>query len=94
MGLNRKCPKCGSEKTKLSTAHNKQKHGIVWWVFVGWWWIALSLMIGIFIFLLIDWWMFIIAKAQNKGYVWKCVQWFSLDKKYYHCEKCGHDFRG
>ena len=40
------CPKCGSEnvnvqvvsETHLSTKH----HGVVYWLFVGWWWIPVK----------------------------------------------------
>ena len=38
-----KCPKCGCEnvnvhainEVKLKDVH----HGILWWMFVGWWWV-------------------------------------------------------
>lgn len=94
MGVNRQCPKCGSTKTKLSTAHDKQRHGFLWWIFIGWWWWAINWAVGFCIFCGLDWWMAIIAKSQGKGYIWKSAQWFNTTKKYYHCEECGHDFRG
>ena len=41
-----KCPKCGSEnvnvqvvsETKLVTKHR----GIIYWIFVGWWWLPIK----------------------------------------------------
>ncbi len=40
------CPRCGSDdctaqivtSTQLVTAH----HGLLWWVFLGWWWVPLK----------------------------------------------------
>lgn len=40
------CPKCGSANVTVQmvtdTELRTKKHGIVWWVFVGWWWIFIK----------------------------------------------------
>lgn len=39
-----KCPKCGSERVTVSVINEvhlvDKHHGLVWWLLVGWWWIA------------------------------------------------------
>lgn len=45
------CPKCGSENVSVqavTTVREKPKHGIVWWILIGWWlepllWIFLTI---------------------------------------------------
>lgn len=40
------CPKCNSEnvaaqivtETKMKNAH----HNILWWIFIGWWWVPIK----------------------------------------------------
>lgn len=41
--MNNVCPKCGSKNTTIqvvteSILKNKH-HSIIWWIFIGWWWI-------------------------------------------------------
>lgn len=38
-----KCPKCGSDNVTVTALseieiHNHH-HGILWWIFIGWWWL-------------------------------------------------------
>ena len=37
------CPKCGSQNVTVQVVNDielKDKHhGVIWWLFVGWWWI-------------------------------------------------------
>ncbi len=40
------CPKCGSNNVNVSVINEthlvkeeKKKHGVIWWVCIGWWWI-------------------------------------------------------
>lgn len=42
------CPRCGSTNCTVQLVEKKQKHGIVWWICIGWW---LFLIMGIFILL-------------------------------------------
>lgn len=41
-----KCPKCGSENVSVQvvteTGLKEKKHGVIWWVCVGWWWIPIK----------------------------------------------------
>lgn len=41
-----KCPKCGSESVSVQvvteTELKEKKHGVIWWVCVGWWWIPIK----------------------------------------------------
>ncbi len=95
MAANVKCPKCGSTQVQLSSVSSK--HGFLWFLLLGWVYliiIPIKWLIGLTVLVLIDWWMAIIKKAQNKGYIWKCKRWFSGKKKYYYCHNCGHNFRG
>ena len=34
------CKKCGSDKVTVQavTEVKTKKHGILWWLFIGWWW--------------------------------------------------------
>lgn len=94
MALNRKCPKCGSTKVQLSS--QQSKHGCLWFILFGVFyiiWIMYKWVIGLIIFTMFDWWMAIIKAAQNKGYVWKCRQWFAGKTRYYYCHDCGYNFK-
>ena len=89
-----KCPKCGSNKTQLSSVSSK--HGCLWFILFGWiWvmWIMLKWCIGFSILVCWDWWMAIIKASQKKGYVWQGLRWFSSTKKVYYCHDCGHNYR-
>lgn len=41
-----KCPKCGSENCSVQvvteTELKEKKHGIIWWLCVGWWWVPIK----------------------------------------------------
>jgi hypothetical protein len=41
-----------------------------------------------------DWWMALIKKSQDKGYVYKSAGWFSGQKRIYYCHNCGYNFKG
>lgn len=95
MGINKKCPKCGSEKTQLT--HIKSKHGFLKFLFFGIWYmlyIFYKWMIALTILICYDWWRAIIAKNSGKGYVWVSKKWFDINKKFYYCTNCGHNFKG
>ena len=93
MAINRKCPKCGSEKVQLS--NERSKHGCLKYILFGLFylcWVMMKWFIGIFVFILYDWWMAIVKKASGKGHVWQSKRWFSGTKKTYFCHDCGHNF--
>lgn len=92
--VNKKCPKCGSEKVQLS--NESSKHGCLYlilftipyviWMFLKW-------MIGLILFVLYDWWMAILKTVTGKGHVWQSKRWFSNRRRIYYCHDCGHNFR-
>ena len=93
MALNRKCPKCGSEKVQLSNIRSKQ--GCLWYIIFGFWfiiWRLIKLVIGLTLLVCLDWWMAIIKAATKKGYVWQSMKWISGTKKNYYCHECGYNF--
>ncbi len=94
MSVNVKCPKCGSTHVQLS--NERGKHGCLWTVLFGFYyliWVIIKWCIGFCIFLFYDWWMAIIKKAQNKGYVWQSKRWFSNKKRIFYCHDCGYNFK-
>lgn len=95
MGINKKCPKCGSTKVQLSS--ERSKHGCFWFILFGIYyiaWVFIKWTIGVAVLLCLDSWMYMIAKSQNKGYVFKAKGWFSGVKQIYYCHDCGNNFRG
>jgi hypothetical protein len=95
MGINKKCPKCGSTKVQLQI--QKSKHALIWFILFGiWWgmWVMCKWCIGVMIWKFWDWWMALIKKSQDKGYVYKSAGWFSGQKRIYYCHNCGYNFKG
>ena len=94
MALNKKCPKCGSEKVQLSDV--SKGHGCFWMIIFGWiyiMWLMFKWMIGLMVLIIYDWWVAIIKRVQKKGHVWQCKKWFSGKRKIYYCHECGHNFK-
>lgn len=94
MGVNVKCPKCGSTKVQLSNEMNK--HGCLWTILFGiyyFFWLIFRWIIGLFVLICYDWWMAIIHKIRHKGHVWQFKRWFSNRRRVYYCHDCGHNFR-
>lgn len=94
MGLNRKCPKCGSTHVQLS--NERSKHGLIWFLLFGFYWIIWVMFkwfIGFIVFMSIDWWVALIKHSQGKGYVWLSKGFFTGYKKIYYCHECHHNFR-
>lgn len=95
MALNQQCPKCGSTHVQLSNVESKQ--GCFWFLMFGWLfliWRFLKCCVGLMILAFFDWWMYLIKKNQEKGYVWKSKRWFSGRKKIYFCHDCSTNFKG
>ncbi len=94
MGVNVKCPKCGSTKVQLS--NEMSKHGCLWTVLFGIYyfiWIMIKWCIGLMLFICYDWWMAIVKKSSGKGHVWQSKRWFSNRRRIFFCHDCGHNFR-
>lgn len=40
------CPKCKSENVNVQVINEveikKKHHGVLWWIFVGWWWLPIK----------------------------------------------------
>lgn len=42
------CPKCGSTNVSVQVVNEtttklvNKHHGILWWIFIGWWWLAVK----------------------------------------------------
>ena len=94
MAINRKCPKCGSTKVQLS--NERSKHGCLFTILFGVWYLALVVIkwiIGLILFILYDWWTAIICAIAGKGHVWQCRKWFAGNKRIFYCHECGHNFK-
>ena len=92
--INRKCPRCGSERVQLSS--ERSKHGCLWTILFGIYyvaWVFFKWMIGLILFLCWDWWMAIVKACLGKGHVWQCRKWFGGTKRIYYCHDCGYNFR-
>ena len=95
MPLNPKCPRCGGTRAMLTT--ERKRHGCFWLLLFGAWymlWSFLRWIIGALLFLLLDWWLAILAAIRGKGYVFQCKRWFSPWRRNFYCPDCGFNFRG
>ncbi len=40
------CPKCNSNNVNVQISNETQlvtkHHGVIWWIFIGWWWVPLK----------------------------------------------------
>lgn len=95
MSINKKCPKCGSTKTTITS--ERGKHGFLWFILFGLvygcWWLFKAMM-ALVVLICFDWWYALIQKSQGKGYVWLSKRMIQNSSRIYHCEKCGNNFRG
>lgn len=95
MSKNPKCPKCGANDVTLTNENSK--HGFLWLILFGivWftWWLTKAT-VAIFVFLCFDWWYAIIKKSSGKGYIWLSKRIIQNKSRIFHCNKCGHNFRG
>ena len=80
-----KCPKCGSENVNVQmiteTQLKEKKHGVMWWLLIGWWWIPTK-----WIFLTVP--ALIVKIFAPKKYETKTTQ-----KKMAVCNSCGHSWK-
>ena len=79
------CPKCGSENVTVQvvteTQLKEKKHGVIWWMCVGWWWVPIKWLVFTLPAL-------IVAVFKPKNYKTKSVQ-----KKMAVCNNCGKSWR-
>ncbi len=94
MLLNSNCPRCGSKHTEL--VQEKYREYPVWLapfrvsVFA---WIVTRWIMGIFAFVLYDWWVALIRSLMGKGHIWLSKKCFTIHERTFYCRNCGHNFR-
>lgn len=101
-----KCPKCGSDHVDVqvfqenmgSETHNqsnfklKEKgHGILWWLFIGWWWMPIKLILWIVAFPF----MAVLRLGRKKKYEGTSTGQSTTQNKIEYrrvflCKDCGH----
>ncbi len=79
------CPKCGSENVNVQAISETQlknaRHGCVWWLFFGWWWIPIK-------------WIFLFVPALIvKIFGHKKVKLETQHKTMCVCQSCGHGWQ-
>lgn len=82
-----KCPKCGSEdiQTQIVSGQTnpqsiKKKHGIIWRIFIGWWYVPIKrILLGAWILV---WRLYkkLSKKAESTNFI----------KSVHVCTNCGH----
>lgn len=79
------CPKCGSNNVTAQVINQvklKDKHhGVLWWVFVGWWWIPFK-----WLFLTLPALLFALCGHKKQKAVNKSVTMFV-------CQDCGNSWK-
>ncbi len=77
-----KCPNCGSENVTVqvvSESNLKNKHhSIIWWIFVGWYWVP------------IKWIIFTVPALIIKIFAPKRQKIKTVHKSMAVCQGCGH----
>ncbi len=79
------CPKCKSTnvsaqivtESRLKNAH----HSIIWWIFVGWWWLP------------VKWVFFAIPALVVKIFAPKRQKLKQRNVSMWICHNCGHNWR-
>lgn len=80
-----KCPKCGSENVTVQmvseTKLKEKKHGIIWWICIGWWWIPAKWLFLTFPALIVK--IFKPSKYKTK----------TIHKSMCVCQNCGKSWK-
>lgn len=80
-----KCPKCGSENVTVQllteTELKEKKHGILWWICVGWWWLP------------VKWLVFTLPALIVKIFAPKKYKTVTNTKKMAVCNNCGKSWK-
>lgn len=79
-----KCPKCKSENVTVQmvseTKLKEKKHGIFWWIFIGWWWLPVK-------------WIFLTLPALIvKIFAPKKYKTETIHKSMAVCQDCGYSW--
>ena len=78
------CPKCGSEKVNVQMVSEAQlapkHHGILWWVFIGWWWLPFK------------WLFFPLLALLAKIFAPKRQKIITSHKSMCVCQNCGYSW--
>lgn len=80
-----KCPKCKSENVSVQmvteTTLKEKKHGFIWWICVGWYWIPFK-------------WLFLTVPALFiKIFSPKKYKTKVMHKSMCVCQSCGHHWK-
>lgn len=80
-----KCPKCGSENVTVQVVNEtelkEKKHGFLWWLCVGWYWVPLK-------------WLFLFFPALIvKIFAPKKYKTVNHQKKIAVCHECGKSWK-
>jgi len=104
------CPKCKSENVSVQTfqeqkgsstvtrtrsKYREKRHGLLWWLCIGWWW----WMVDIFLWIILFPVKLIQAITRKKKYVGKSKSTTSTRNKIRYqtvctCQSCGHTWNG
>lgn len=79
------CPKCKSENVTIQIVNEvklkNKHHGIIWWLFVGLWWVPVK-------------WLFLTVPALFAAiFIPKKQKTVNKQKKMYVCQKCGNTWK-
>ena len=103
------CPSCGSTNvtsqvfqenhggatvTKTKSKYREKRHGLLWWLFIGWWWWIVDLILWIFMFIP----RLIMQLFKKKKYKGKSKSVTTTVNKItystvYTCGDCGHTWK-
>ncbi len=76
------CPKCGSEHVNVQmvteTQLKNKRHGLLWWLFIGIWWVPFK------------WFVFTIPALIIKIFAPKKQTLKTKHKSMCICQNCGH----
>ena len=104
------CPKCKSGNVTVQTfqeqkgsstvtrtrpKYREKRHGLLWWLCIGWWWWMVDLFLWIFLFPV----KLVQAVTRKKKYVGKSTATTSTRNKIRYqtvctCQNCGHTWNG
>lgn len=80
-----KCPKCGSENVNVQVVQDvklKTKHrGIMYWLFIGWWWIPCK------------WFFFTVPALIIAIFKPKKQKIVTSNYNVYVCQSCGNNWK-
>lgn len=83
----------GAMQTVTKSKTYEKRHGILWWLFVGWWWWIIDIFLWLFAFPF----RAIVALTRKKKYVTKGVTYTSQQnriayRKICACQQCGNSW--